>query len=190
MTDPDLLHAAFARVHRVDFLPPDQRGFAHQDTALRIGHGQTNSQPRTVLAMLDLLDLHPGQRVLDVGCGSGWTTALLGAVVGPTGEVVGVEVVPELVLWGRENVAGYAMPWTSVHEARDGVLGLPEKGPYDRVLVSAEATRLPDTLLEQLVEDGVMVVPVAGKMTVVHRTGGTPEVRTAGWYSFVPLREP
>lgn len=190
MTDPDLLRAAFARIHRVDFLPPDQRGFAHHDSALRIGHGQTNSQPSTVLAMLDLLDLRAGQRVLDVGCGSGWTTALLGAIVGPTGEVLGVEVVPELVEWGRENVAAYAMPWTSVREAQEGVLGLPEQGPYDRVLVSAEATRLPKTLVDQLVEGGVLVVPVAGRMTVVRRTGGTPEVRTTGWYSFVPLREP
>ena len=189
MTDP-AVRDAFARVHRVDFLPADQRGFAGQDAALRIGHGQTNSQPSTVRAMLELLDVHAGHRVLDVGCGSGWTTALLGTLVGPAGEVVGVEVVPELVTWGRENVARYAMPWTSVHQATEGVLGLPDLAPFDRILVSAEATRLPGPLVEQLVTGGLMVVPVVGRMTVVTRTAGEPEVITKGWYSFVPLREP
>jgi protein-L-isoaspartate(D-aspartate) O-methyltransferase len=100
MTDPERLDAAFREVRRVDFLPREQHGFAGEDTALPIGHGQTNSQPSTVRAMLDLLDVHPGQRVLDVGCGSASTTALLGRLVGPAGEVVGVEIVPELVAWG------------------------------------------------------------------------------------------
>lgn len=190
MTDPALLCEAFALVHRVDFLPADQRRFAGDDAALRIGHRQTNSQPSTVRAMLDLLDVRAGHRVLDVGCGSGWTTALLGALVGPGGEVVGVEVVPELTVWGRENLAGYAMAWTSVHQAVPGVLGLPERGPFDRVLVSAEATRVPLALVDQLVIGGLMVVPVTGRMTVVRRTPDGQESSTAGWYSFVPLREP
>jgi protein-L-isoaspartate(D-aspartate) O-methyltransferase len=189
MTDP-ALRDAFARVHREDFLPPDQRGAAAQDTALPIGNGQTNSQPSTVRAMLELLEVGPGHRVLDVGCGSGWTTALLGTLVGSAGEVFGVEVVPELVAWGRENVAGYEMPWTSVHQAEEGVLGLPERAPFDRVLISAEATRLPDPLVGQLAVGGLLVVPVAGRMTVVRRTEGEPEVSATGWYSFVPLQEP
>ena len=97
---------------------------------------------------------------------------------------------PELVSWGRENLAGYAMPWTHVEQACDGVLGVPEQGPYDRVLVSAEATRLPEDLLAQLVVGGLLVVPVRGRMTVARRTDGAPEVHHAGWYSFVPLIEP
>lgn len=190
MTDRRRLDAAFARIHRTDFLPVLQHGFAREDAALPIGHGQTNSQPSTVCEMLDLLDVQPGQRVLDVGSGSGWTTALLGDLVGPDGEVVGVEIVPELVDWGRRNLAAYAMPWTRIEEARPDVLGLPESGPYDRVLVSAQAHRLPRPLVEQLVVDGLMVVPVRGRMTVVRRTAGAPEVSKAGWYSFVPLVEP
>jgi len=190
MTGHDRLSTAFDRVRRSDFLPPEQLGFAREDAALPIGYGQTNSQPSTVRAMLDLLDVQPGQRVLDVGCGSGWTTALLGDLVGPEGEVVGVEIVPELVAWGTRNLASYAMPWTRIEQAREGVLGLPERAPYDRVLVSAEATRMPEELLEQLALDGVMVVPVSGRMTVVRRTAGRPRVSYAGWYSFVPLVEP
>lgn len=190
MTATDPLREAFDLVPRVGFLPPDQHRFAGDDRALPIGYGQTNSQPSTVLAMLRLLDVRPGQRILDVGCGSGWTTALLGHLVGPAGEVHGVEVVPELVEWGAGNVAARTMPWASVHAAQDGELGLPELAPFDRVLVSAEATRIPRSLVEQLVEGGVMVVPVSGRMTVVRRTAGAPQVSHEGWYSFVPLREP
>lgn len=190
MTDRDRLDAAFERIRRADFLPPEQHGFAREDAALPIGYGQTNSQPSTVREMLDLLDVERGQRVLDVGCGSGWTTALLGDLVGADGEVVGVEIVPELVTCGRENVRSYAMPWTCVEQAGEGVLGVPERAPYDRVLVSAEASRVPHELVEQLVVGGVMVVPVRGRMTVVRRTAGEPEVRQEGWYSFVPLIEP
>lgn len=190
MGDPERVRAAFERVQRADFLPRGKRGFAREDAAVPIGHGQTNSQPSTVREMLELLDVDPGMRVLDVGCGSGWTTALLGDLVGPEGEVVGVELVPELVTWGRENLAGYAMPWAHIEQARDGVLGVPEQGPYDRVLVSAEATRLPEELLDQLVDRGLLVVPVRGRMTVARRTDGVPEVHHAGWYSFVPLIEP
>ena len=71
-----------------------------------MGHGQTCSQPSTVADMLQLLDVRPGMRVLDVGSGTGWTTALLGHLVGPEGCVIGCEIVPELVEWGRENLAG------------------------------------------------------------------------------------
>lgn len=190
MTDAGPLDAAFDKVRRVGFLPRELLGFAGEDAALPIGHGQTNSQPSTVRAMLDLLEVEPGQRVLDVGCGSGWTTALLADLVGPDGEVVGVEIVPELVAWGASNLATYAMPWARIVPAEDGVLGVPEHAPYDRVLVSAEASRVPAELLAQLVPGGLMVVPVRGKMTVVRRTAGAPEVTRAGWYSFVPLVEP
>lgn len=190
MTDRSRLSAAFKRVRRSDFLPEAQQGFAGEDAAIPIGYGQTNSQPSTVHEMLDLLEVEPGHRVLDVGCGSGWTTALLGDLVGPEGRVLGVEIVPELVTWGRENLASYAMPWTRIEQAQEGVLGMPDSGPYDRALVSAEASRLPVEVLDQLVVGGVMVVPVRGRMTVARRTEGEPEVTRAGWYSFVPLVEP
>jgi protein-L-isoaspartate(D-aspartate) O-methyltransferase len=190
MTSLSRVLQAFDVVRREDFLPPDQQGFAHLDRALPIGHGQTNSQPSTVREMLESLDVRPGHRVLDVGCGSGWTTALLGVLVGSTGVVRGVELVPELVSWGRENLARYAMAWTSISEAAPGVLGLPEHAPFDRILVSAEAGSVPNALVEQLTVGGMLLVPVAGRMTQVRRTDGEPSVVRLGHYSFVPLHEP
>lgn len=181
---------AFAGVDRAGFLPAEQRRFVGVDGALPIGYGQTNSQPRTVRDMLLLLDVRPGQRVLDVGSGSGWTTALLAELVGPEGAVAGTEIVPELVVWGRENLARTGFTWARIEQALPDVLGLPEAGPFDRVLVSAGATEVPQQLVDQLVVDGLMVVPVDGRMCVVRRTPGGAEVRRTGRYTFVPLIEP
>lgn len=183
------VRAAFEAVSREDFLPTDQRANASLDRALPIGFGQTNSQPRTVANMLSLLDVRPGQRVLDVGSGSGWTTALLGHLVGPDGSVRAVELVPELVEWSRQNLQGYDMPWTSIHQADASELGLPAEGPFDRILVSAEAGELPQPLVEQLADGGILVVPVAGRLlTVERRSAEDVAVHKHGHYQFVPLR--
>ncbi len=182
--------AAMAAQPRERFLPESERRRAAYDGPLDIGHGQTNSQPRTVQAMLELLDVRPGHRVLDVGSGSGWTTALLAELVGPTGSVLGLERVPDLVLSGRANVEAAGMPWARVRAAVPGVLGAPDEGPFDRVLVSAMATRLPSELVEQLTPDGILVVPVGGRMVRVVRDDSAPDgllLSEHGYYRFVPL---
>ncbi|WP_141787763.1 protein-L-isoaspartate O-methyltransferase family protein [Oryzihumus leptocrescens] len=180
---------AFEATPRVDFLPPAERHFAAVERALPIGHGQTCSQPAAVRAMLELLDVAPGQRVLDVGAGSGWTTALLATLVGPSGAVVGVELEPELTRRAAARVAATGRTWARVEQAVPGRLGWPAEAPYDRVLVSAEAPEVPAELLAQLAPGGVMVLPVAGRMLQVATTvGGEPTVSEHGHYLFVPLR--
>jgi protein-L-isoaspartate(D-aspartate) O-methyltransferase len=142
--------------------------------------------------MLRLLDLAPGQHVLDVGAGSGWTTALIARLVGPTGSVVGVELEPDLAEWGNANVvaaetaeAGAAR----IEAARKGVLGWPQEAPYDRILVSAAAAQLPGELADQLAPTGSMVCVVGSKLLRVRRTpDGPPQISEHGHYSFVPLR--
>ncbi len=177
---------AFAAVPRHRFLPRRQRRFAGQDAALDLGYGVTNSQPTTVRNMLELLDVQAGHRVLDVGSGSAWTTALLAELVGPDGEVVGVERIPEVLEMGRANL-GVSYPRTSLHLATEGVLGWPSGAPYDRILVSADATSVPEELVSQLAPAGVMVVPVKGLMLQVTRRAGELKVQEFGRYSFVPL---
>jgi len=179
-----------AVVPRSSFLPRSQRRYAALDLALRIGAGQTCSQPSTVRTMLDQLEVRPGLHVLDVGAGSGWTTALLAWLVGPGGTVVGVELEPSLVRWGRHHVAAAGMPWARVEQAVPGLLGWPQEAPYDRILVSAEADTVPAGLESQLAGGGVMVLPVRGRLLRVRAgaPGAPREVVRLGPYLFVPLR--
>ena len=182
----DAVAGAFAAHPREGFLPAAERGRAAHDGPIPIGGGQTNSQPRTVEAMLRLLDVRPGDRVLDVGAGSGWTTALLSRLAGPSGRVVGVERLPALADWGNANLRTAGVD-AEVHLATPGILGLPELGPWDRVLVSAEAHEVPADLLGQLADPGRMVLPVGPHLTLVVRVGGRDVVTTHGLYRFVPL---
>lgn len=196
--------AALAAVPRARFLPPDQQRFADVDRPLPIGYDVTNSQPSTVRAMLALLAVQPGDRVLDVGCGSGWTTALLAHLTAPDGHVTGVEIIPEvLAACGRalgtvpdekhRNPSGsgafrQGLPQIELHQALPGELGWPQGAPYDRVLVSADAAHVPLPLVEQLTPDGILVGPVRGRMLRIHRRpGSTPLVEEHGRYLFVPL---
>lgn len=184
---PEPVGAAFDATPRRDFLPRGVRHRAAYDGPLAIAAGQTSSQPRTVEDMLRLLDVRPGHRILDVGSGSGWTTALLAHLVGPTGSVLGVELEPELVAIGSANLSRTARPWASIRPAVPGVLGDPDLAPYDRVLVSAMADSLPVALLEQLGDEGIAVIPVAGVMLRVVNPGAA--VTEHGHYRFVPLRQ-
>lgn len=185
----DLVSEAFAAVPRIAFLPAEQRRHADEDRPLPIGHGATNSQPWTVAHMLRLLDVRPGDRVLDVGSGSGWTTALLAHLTGPTGGVIGVETVPALVEMGRANL-GRRFSWARIVRALPGVLGWPDEAPYDRVLVSADGGRVPAELEAQLAVGGRMVLPAASLMTVVERLdpGGLRRTSSGDRFTFVPLR--
>jgi protein-L-isoaspartate(D-aspartate) O-methyltransferase len=180
--------AAFDAIPREGFLPEGSRRDAGRDGPIPIGRGQTNSQPRTVRDMLRLLDVQPGHRVLDVGSGSGWTTALLARLTGPLGIVRGVELEPELAAWGAANLAATDQPWAQISEAPPGVLGDPEYAPFDRILVSADARRLPDELVAQLAEGGRMVIPVRSRMLLVRRGARGVETSEHGAYRFVPLR--
>ncbi len=184
----DRVAEAFRACPRKEFLPETERRRAGYDGPLPIGHGQTNSQPRTVESMLRLLDVYAGQRVLDVGSGSGWSTALLAQLTGPTGRVLGVELEPDLVELGTRHLDAHDLPWASIHEAVPGVLGLPSAAPYHRILVSAMARELPDELVAQLHSGGVMVIPVAGTMLRVATSMRGVQVTRHGGYRFVPLR--
>ncbi|MFC7403633.1 protein-L-isoaspartate O-methyltransferase family protein [Georgenia alba] len=187
----DRVRAAMSAVDRRAFLPRDQIRFAHADMPLQIGYGATCSQPSTVAAMLELLDPEVGDKVLDVGSGSGWTTALLAELVSPGGFVLGVEIEPALVEDGGGNLRAWGGAddvRARIEQAEPGRVGRPEEAPFDRILVSAAARRMPEGLLAQLGDGGRMVIPVRSRMMVVDRSGDEVTTRETGSFSFVPLR--
>ncbi len=187
VTDPRIL-AAFEHVPREAFLPADLAARAHEDYALPIGLGQTISQPSMIALMLAALDCSPRHRVLEVGCGSGYVLALLSQLAG---EVFGVERHPELAARARETLRHLSVTDIVVQDG-DGSLGLPEHAPYDRILVSAGASQIPDTLLAVLAEGGRLVMPVGGAesqilVTCERDDKGTLHYRAGAGCVFVPL---
>jgi len=180
---------AFLAVDRKNFVPPDFKENAYEDYPLPIGAAQTISQPYTVAFMLELLGVRKGEKVLDVGAGSGWTTALLAYIVGPQGKVYGTELVPELVELGKENLATCKFPQAKILQAEKGVLGLSQQAPFDRILVSATAREVPQKLLDQLKEYGIMVLVVENAILRIQKIlGEKPNVQRFEGFVFVPLR--
>ena len=150
---------AFNKLDRKNFMPDKIKYLSDKDAALPIGYGQTISQPTTVALMLELLQPEPGQKILDIGSGSGWTTALLAEIVGPKGKIFAVELIPQLVEFGKKNVKN--LGYTNVEFILgNGSLGLKEQAPFDRILCSAAAPKIPLSLKKQLASRGRLVIPV------------------------------
>jgi protein-L-isoaspartate(D-aspartate) O-methyltransferase len=178
---------AMAHVPREAFVDDHDRKRAYQDMPLRIGHGQTISQPYMVALICEAADVHEGDKVLDIGTGSGYQAAVL-AEMGA--EVHTVERIPELAERARERLAAADYPDVEVHVG-DGSLGLPEEALFDAIVVAAAAPDVPMTLYEQLVPRGRLVVPVGGpegqRLEVVVRSPEGPAVTRSVPCRFVPL---
>ena len=151
---------AFEKIDRADFVSDDYKNEAYEDYPLSIGYGQTISQPTTVAFMLELLEPAKGNKILDVGSGSGWTTALLSEIVGDEGNVTGIEIVPELVYFGQKNLAKYGYKNSKIVKANEKI-GLKSEAPYDRILVSAcFENKIPAELVNQLKIGGIIAASV------------------------------
>ncbi|HUI37980.1 MAG TPA: protein-L-isoaspartate(D-aspartate) O-methyltransferase [Gaiellaceae bacterium] len=178
---------AMERVPRELFVPDQERDHAYADAALPIGHGQTISQPYMVARIAEALALRPGERVLDVGTGSGYQAAVL-AELGT--EVVTIERIPELAERARASLAAAGYPQVDVRVG-DGTLGVPELAPFDAIAVAAAAPAFPETLYEQLRPRGRLVVPVGGehmqRLEVIVRSPEGPAVVHSVPCRFVPL---
>lgn len=151
---------AMRTVPRHAFVAPHLQTRAYADEALPTRNGQTISQPYIVALMCELLDVKPGQRVLEIGTGSGYQTALLARLVGPTGRVISIERDEDLADRARETLTGFDCDNVEFVVA-DGTLGYPTGAPYDRITVTAGAPpRVPPALLEQLANPGRLVIPL------------------------------
>jgi len=181
--------AAMAAVPRHRFVPEEMQLFAYANGPLSIGHGQTISQPYIVALMTELLAVGPGSRVLEVGTGSGYQTAVLSQLVD---KVYSIEIVEPLASAARQRLQslGYANIETL---SGDGYLGWPEHAPYDGIIVTAAAPHIPEPLIEQLKSGGRLVIPVgrpfSGQELVVVEKGfdGKTHTRQVLPVAFVPL---
>lgn len=204
-----LITEAFRAVDRKDFVLPGYLGEAYGDYPLPIGHGQTISQPLTVVFMLELLEPQPGENILDIGSGSGWTTALLAYAVGrkenrkpktkseKSGTVVAIERIPELCKFGEKNVGKYDFAGEGVAKffCGDASLGAPReflpKMGFDKILAGAAAAAgIPEAWKKQLKTGGRIVAPVGQSVVVFDKISDdkwkTEEYRG---FTFVPLIE-
>lgn len=153
---------AFYDIDREDFVPDKEIIEAHGNYPLPIGYGQTVSQPLTVAFMLELLEPQPGEKILDVGSGSGWQTTLLANIVGEKGHIYALELIPQLSKLGKENCDkyGFVKNGSVSFHVGDGWRGLPDDGPFDKIIVAAAAPEVPKDLLEQLKVGGRFVAPI------------------------------
>ena len=188
---PEVLRAMNA-VPRERFVPAELRGVAYQDIPLPIGEGQTISQPTMVAEMTAALRLSPREKVLEVGCGSGYQAAVLSKLA-PEGLVVTVERLPGLA--ARAEAILQELDYRNVVVELSGPApGCPERGPYDAILVAAAAPTIPPSLLAQLRVGGRMTLPVGSReeqeLLLVLKTGEGVSVSTLGRCRFVPLLGP
>jgi protein-L-isoaspartate(D-aspartate) O-methyltransferase len=178
---------AMERVPRHQFAPEEYRGQAYEDHPLPIGEGQTISQPFIVAIMLDALKLSPTDKVLEIGTGSGYVTALLAEL---TESVISIERHESLAESARALLA--ALGYSNVKVLTgDGTRGFPEAAPYDAIVVSAAAAEMPPALITQLREGGRMIIPVGSEdsqqLRLVRMENGQPHIEFRELCRFVPL---
>lgn len=181
--------AAMGEIPRELFVPAGRQADAYDDAPVSIGYGQTVSQPYMTALMAQSLELRGHEKVLEVGAGSGYHAAVLGALAA---RVVAVELIPELAGQARANLAAAGRDANVRVVCGDGSLGFPEEAPYDGISVAAGAPDVPPALLEQLSDPGRLVIPIGEideqVLRVFIRRGGELLSLTSTACRFVPLR--
>lgn len=190
ITDRSTLDA-MSVVPRHEFVPDDMKMFAYEDRPLPIGEGQTISQPYIVAYMTQSLDLKPEYKVLEIGTGSGYQAAVLGEIVD---SVFTIEIVKKLGLEAKARLA--QMDYSNIEvKIGDGYHGLPEKSPFDAIIVTAGAEKIPPKLIEQLKEGGKMIIPVGPsngveQLVLVTKKNGKVKTKELMPVRFVPFTRP
>lgn len=182
---------AFTSVSREDFVLEVTRGSAYDDMPLPILRGKTISQPTTVMLMTHALELEEGDKVFEVGSGSGYQSAIIAKIVGPKGKVVSTEVIPELVQFAKANLKKAGISNAQVHEA-DGSRGWEKDAPYDKIVITAACREFPKPLIGQLKPEGIIVGPVGDAreqemVKGVKRKDGTLAYEFLGQFLFSPM---
>ena len=185
--DPRVLEA-MQRIPREEFIPRELRGDAYADAPVTIGFGQTITQPYMTALMAQALELTGGEHVLDVGTGSGYHAAVLGALAKT---VISIERIPELAELARANLKRTGLDRNITVVCGDGSLGVPAHAPFDAISVAAASPLTPPALLAQLKDPGTMVIPVGNRLDqellVIRRHSGKTTTRVSTSCRFVPL---
>jgi protein-L-isoaspartate(D-aspartate) O-methyltransferase len=187
---PEIINA-FKKIKRVDFLREKDKALADLNQALSIDYGQTISQPLVVAFMLELLQPEKENKILDIGSGSGWTSALLAEIVGRKGKIIALEIISELVETGKTNIAKYNFIEKETVEVicADGSKGWKPEAFYDRIICSASSlNRIPEEWKNQLKIGGRIVAPVALSLNLyVKKSNNEFEEKKYPGFTFVPL---
>lgn len=182
---------AFREVKREDFINPEFRTAAYSDRPLPLLRGKTISQPSTVMIMTHALELEAGEKVFEVGTGSGFQAAIIAKIVGKGGSVVTTEVIPELVGFARNNIKNSGLDNVAVHED-DGSGGNPKEAPFDKIIITAACREFPKKLVEQLKAGGIIVGPVGDQneqemVKAVKQKDGKLDIEFLGQFLFTPM---
>ena len=178
---------AFFKIDRINFVPDDLKDETYLDVPIPILSGMTTSQPSTIAFMLEKLRPRKGERVLEIGTGSGYLTALLAALVGSRGEVFSVEYFPELKNFAEFNLRRYDFRNITLLTG-DGKTGLPQKAPFDKIVSSAEVKEIPRAWEGQLKIGGSLLTPINSKIVLAKKVAKDKfDAEFFSAFSFVPL---
>jgi len=183
------VESAIKKTPRHEFVPMSLQEKAYDDIPIPIMNNQTVSQPSVVSRMTEWLDVMEGQKILEIGSGSGWQSAILSYLVGQ-GTIFSIERHPELVNFAKENLEKVGIKNVSV-TLGDGSLGLPKESPFDRIIITAACEKIPQSLFDQLSINGLLIAPVGEftqSLVLIKKTPhGVLEIKNEPGYVFVPL---
>ena len=182
---------SFREVGREDFIPENLRNAAYQDMPLPLLRGKTISQPTTVMLMTHALELEPGEKVFEIGTGSGYQSAIIARIIGTKGKVITTEVVPELVSFAKQNLRKAKISNVFVYE-EDGSNGMPSEAPFDKIIITAACREFPKPLISQLKENGIIIAPVGNQneqemVRGIKDRKGNLELEFLGPFLFTPM---
>ncbi len=187
----DIEIEAFKEINREDFVHAELKPAAYSDRPLPLIRGKTISQPSTVMIMTHSLELNKGDKVFEIGAGSGFQSAIIAKIVGQDGKVVSTEVIPELVSFARQNLKQAGIINAFVHE-EDGSNGMEKEAPFDKIIITAACREFPKKLLEQLKPGGIIVGPVGDQneqemVKGIKRNDGKLDIEFLGQFLFTPM---
>lgn len=182
---------AFTKIKRENFIADKIKNYAYEDTPLPLTRGKTISQPTTVMIMTSALEINPGEKIFEVGTGSGYQAALLAKLTGDNGKIITTEVVPELVEFSKTNFKKAEIKNIEVHEC-DGSKGMKDASPFDRIIITAACRDFPQALIDQLKIGGFIIAPVGNKEEQTMIRGrklenGRLELEFLGPFLFTPM---